>query len=127
MHNFEPDSNYYNYCEFAKSPFRNSNERVTVNQQNQNLDSKNEQNFSMDNSEYKIIPNPNLGNFSLLCYSSLPILCELIDLSGRLIFSRKYSPVENRVQFHLSHLPKGVYNLRVVDDNKVSVLKILIN
>jgi len=122
LHAFEPDSNYYNYCEFAKRTDRTSNERNSNIQQNQ----YNENTF-VNNMQYNVIPNPNNGTFELLTSSNNPITCEISDMAGRIITNGYYKPVGNMVLFSLGNLTKGMYHLKVIDNIKVTFIKIVIN
>jgi hypothetical protein len=122
LHAFEPDSNYYNYCEFAKTTNRISNER---NSNIQEIISK-ENTFAND-LEYKVIPNPNNGTFELLTNSNDIITCEISDMAGRIFENGNYKPIGNKIQFGLSNLTKGIYHLKVIDLSRVTTFKIVIN
>jgi hypothetical protein len=124
LHGFDPKTDYYNYCEFAKDPRRTSNERLSGNQQNE---SSNE-NFIINlDSEYQIVPNPNDGTFRLNCNSKESIKCELYDVSGRIIESGNYKPAGNSILFNFDYLPKGMYHLKVINNEKAVTLKIIFN
>ena len=110
LHSFDPVKDYYNYCEFAKNPRRSSNERLSGNHENLQIESDYRTNEPFINSGYKIIPNPNDGTFRLYCNSNELIKCELYDISGRIVESGNYKPSANAVLFHLDYLPKGIYH-----------------
>lgn len=76
---------------------------------------------------YSLFPNPNNGTFELLTSSNNPITCEISDMAGRIITNGYYKPVGNMVLFSLGNLTKGVYHLKVIDNIKVTFIKIVIN
>jgi hypothetical protein len=122
LHAFEPDSNYYNYCEFAKRPNRTSNERNSNVQPNASIEKSLELNLA-----YKVIPNPNNGTFELLTSSNNSITCEISDMAGRIIERGNFKPTNYKIAFNFNGQTRGVYNLKVIDNTKVTTIKIVIN
>jgi hypothetical protein len=110
LHAFEPDSNYYNYCEYAKRPDRESSERTSNLQQSQSKAKFNE------HSEYKIIPNPNNGLFSLYCPDNSGLLIQIYDNTGIKVFEINSKPSQSVVEFNLGTCANGVYNLTITTE-----------
>jgi hypothetical protein len=76
---------------------------------------------------YIIYPNPNNGAFELITTSNNLIKCELSDIAGRVLEIGNYKPSGNKVPFSFQSLPKGIYNLKIIDSNKSTTIKIVIN
>jgi|688.fasta_scaffold430967_2 hypothetical protein len=111
VHAFEPDSNYYNYCEFAKRPDRTSSERMAQ-EENNKFNTQSTVNID-DEMDFKLIPNPNDGRFVLHCTDIVPLDIHIMDNMGREVHSMYGVPVENQIIFNLEGLAKGIYLLSI--------------
>ena len=76
---------------------------------------------------YKVIPNPNNGTFELLTSSNNSITCEISDMAGRIIERGNFKPTNYKIAFNFNGQTRGVYNLKVIDNTKVTTIKIVIN
>jgi hypothetical protein len=121
---FEPNVNYFNSCEVTPAPAKKDG-LPAVDQSAELLAAL--ENNKGTVTEYKVIPNPNNGTFQLLSSSNEAINCEISDIAGRIIESGNYKPNANVVQFSLNGLNKGIYHLKVVDNTKITTIKIVIN
>jgi hypothetical protein len=75
---------------------------------------------------FKIFPNPNNGLFHLSCLSNEIITCQLLSITGQIIDSRQYKPINNVVQFEYGGIAKGLYNLKIIGKNGTQCLKLVI-
>lgn len=121
LHAFEPDSNYYNYCEFAKRPDRESSERNSNMQENNT-----KENLSFINLDYKVIPNPNNGEFSILCPDNSNINLKIYDNKGAKIFDQAARPNQNVITINLNNLSPGIYNLVIINAITIKNIKFAI-
>jgi hypothetical protein len=121
LHAFEPDSNYYNYCEFAKRPDRETSERFAQEQEN----IKQQNNISKI-SGYKLIPNPNNGLFSLFCSEDLAITLKVYDSKGRNVFEQFASPNQGVLNINLTHFSNGIYNMVITNEKNNVNLRFII-
>jgi hypothetical protein len=121
LHRFEPDSNYYNYCEFAKRPDRPTSERNSVNQNSKTF-GKNS-NIIM---AYKLMPNPNNGAFQILCPNNDEIFLCIYDGKGNIILENKTIPNNNIVNIKLGKVSTGLYNLIINSGNSIISFKVSI-
>ena len=84
----------------------------------------------LSQTNYSIYPNPNNGEFSLKYnINSANIYVELVSLTGTIIYFNNYSVAKNKniIHFNFENLPKGTYFLKIQDDEKLNVKKIIIN
>jgi hypothetical protein len=109
---FEPDSTFYNYCEYAKKPDRASSERNSLSQ-NQVKDNTINTNF-----EYKVIPNPNNGTFSLLCPDNSNIMVKIYDSKGAKVFEQSANPSQHILNIDIDNSSHGIYNLLITTESK---------
>jgi hypothetical protein len=77
--------------------------------------------------EFSLFPNPNNGSFQLITTSNNIIICELSDIAGRIIETGSYKPSGNILPFSFNTLTKGIYHLKIIDTNKSTTIKIVIN
>lgn len=76
------------------------------------------------NSNFAIYPNPNKGQFTIeLNNTATESTIEIYDLMGKKVWS-KISP-ENKLEIDISNQPKGIYLVKVVNETKVTVQKIV--
>jgi hypothetical protein len=121
LHQFEPDSNYYNYCEFSKRPDRQSNARTES-------ENKNEKNSASNNAKisYNIVPNPNNGSFMLNCPNDEQVELKLINSSGQIIEVGRYKPMNGVINLQFMGAPQGVYFLKIQSANSVEIIKLIL-
>jgi len=72
-------------------------------------------------------PNPSNGMFKLFCKSNSTIYSEISNVAGQIIEKSTNRPTNNIIEFNKANLEKGLYNLKVVDENETVMLKIIIN
>ena len=92
---------------------------------------KDSESISQSGSFLKVYPNPSWGRIHIEYTVEQPgmvIIIEIMDLSGKMV-TRLEKSVELSVseRFDLSHLPKGVYLVRVIEGKKSLTSKILLN
>jgi hypothetical protein len=104
LHAVDPNRDYINYCEFAKSPSRTSNERRA----NINDESIVDLDVNLKYLNYSILPNPSSGLFNLKCPSNIAIACELFTVTGQTIEKSVRMPEKNIVQFNFGNLSKDL-------------------
>lgn len=80
---------------------------------------------SSDNFSFSIIPNPNSGHFIITNSRSFPISGYSVqDVSGRLIFKESGLSESNLVI--TNDLPKGIYFITILVDNKTSTQRFMV-
>ena len=124
LHSFDPVKDYYNYCEFAKSPYRESSDRHSNNQQNQVIDKP--VSVSNTNGVYKVIPNPNNGIFSLTCPNNSNINIKIYDSKGAKVYEQSAMPNQHVVYIDLSSSLQGIYNMAITSNNDYFNIKFAI-
>jgi hypothetical protein len=84
-------------------------------------------NFRKNKGSFEIYPNPNAGKFKVSIYSDNcnNAKCEVLDISGRLVFKKILNT--NLFDIDLSHLSKGIYQIRTTLQNEINSQKIIIN
>jgi hypothetical protein len=122
LHAFEPDSAYYNSCEFAKKPDRESSERFPQEQEF----IKQEKGMNKI-SDYRLIPNPNNGLFSLFCPDDSIITLSVYDSKGRNLFEQIDSPNHAIITINMSNFSNGIYNLIITSGKNRHNLKFVIS
>ena len=80
---------------------------------------------------FNVFPNPNTGNFQLYLENNAleSISLELFDVTGKITYSNNIefqSGNTKLVSLNFSNLAKGVYYIRVSDDNNQYVRSIVI-
>jgi hypothetical protein len=70
--------------------------------------------------------NPNNGVFQLRSINNKPLFCSLLDIEGRIVYNENIKPTNYTYNFNFSAVSKGLYTLRVVNDNEVLNLKLVI-
>jgi hypothetical protein len=70
-----------------------------------------------------VYPNPNNGSFSIELNNGLDKTIEIVDVTGRMIFSE--SSTKDLIQVNADHLANGIYYVRVKSDNAVEILKVV--
>ncbi|MBX3164698.1 MAG: T9SS type A sorting domain-containing protein [Bacteroidetes bacterium] len=79
--------------------------------------------FKTESLELNVYPNPNNGAFTLELNNGANKTIELLDLTGRIIFSNSTS--DDKINFNIRELSNGVYYLKVMSNNAVKVLKVV--
>jgi hypothetical protein len=72
---------------------------------------------------YQVYPNPNNGQFILDMTTSANRSIELIDMTGRVIFTQLI--YENKTMLSIENLANGIYYLKVKSDNSLGVVKLI--
>jgi len=82
----------------------------------------------MDYSEFQIYPNPATTEININFKKPIEgnINCSLTDLSGKIVYSEKFSKNQN-IRIKTSNLPKGNYILFIKINKKTYNQKIIIN
>lgn len=76
------------------------------------------------NSNFAIYPNPNKGQFTIeLNNTATESTIEIYDLMGKKVWSK--ISLENKLEIDISNQPKGIYLVKVVNENQVKVQKII--
>ncbi|MCC7332689.1 MAG: T9SS type A sorting domain-containing protein [Flavobacteriales bacterium] len=76
-----------------------------------------------ENSFFIIYPNPNNGIFTLETTTFKKSTIEIYNIAGQLILQKLF--VDNTTQINLTDYPKGLYLVKIISDNKVTVKKIV--
>lgn len=75
----------------------------------------------------KIYPNPNKGRFNVVLNASFQnTIISVYDAKGQSVYSEVVTNVSNEKSIDLSNLDKGVYIIRVVNNNKATYNKLII-
>ena len=71
--------------------------------------------------EVKVNPNPfnKYLKFSVEPLEPSSLFFELIDITGKVIYKKNISPSQKNVIFDTTHLPKGVYTLKVYNQTQI--------
>ena len=81
--------------------------------------------------DFEIFPNPNEGEFRFVVGADVELndfTWEVLDLSGKLVASgvvTRTPGLDSQVEMNITELNTGVYSLRISDDSKVSVRRII--
>ncbi|MCF6356896.1 MAG: T9SS type A sorting domain-containing protein [Draconibacterium sp.] len=74
--------------------------------------------------ELKIYPNPCKGDKVTIDFNTHQIVeIQLTNITGKLVFSKKFSFAENKKQIQLNDIPNGMYLLKVKSVNNKTVVK----
>jgi hypothetical protein len=111
LHGIEPDSNYYNYCEFVKKPDRESSERNA----NEHLA---RENTFRNNLDYILMPNPNNGAFQIWCPDNKPVAYSIYDSKGNKVVENIAYPTSNIISIRLNDVSSGLYNVVIATSSK---------
>lgn len=75
------------------------------------------------NSQFKIFPNPSPGKYQISGeFDSLVVF----DMAGRIINARVQKQDRNNASLDVSHLPNGIYQVRLLHSNKSAVKRIIV-
>lgn len=77
-------------------------------------------------SSIEIFPNPTEGIFYLKSEELLDAAIEILDASGRLVWSTQLKNVQTS-QIDLSSFANGVYSIKITETNSYQVIKIIKN
>jgi hypothetical protein len=72
-----------------------------------------------------VYPNPNNGLFKLIV-SQDDYFFTINDLKGSVVHSSKLNDINNITEVDISHLPKGIYFMRLYNRNGIKSKKIVI-
>jgi hypothetical protein len=75
------------------------------------------------NHEVSIYPNPTTGSFTIDIGNFKQANLEIYNLSGQLILQKTF--VDNTTHVNLTNYPKGLYLVKIIADNKVTIEKIV--
>jgi hypothetical protein len=75
---------------------------------------------------FKVFPNPNTGQFSLRLDHPAEGNVEVIDLTGRKVWSSNLSANQANYEIDLKSHPKGIYNLSIRTEKTVQSRKIIL-
>ena len=112
----------------------NSNARIidtTINEHNRDVFQDNlkmkEELLSTDNivSQIKIYPNPTTGIFTIELENLInnSLLVEVYDIMGKKVVNK--TVLENKMVINIANFPKGIYLVRVINNNKTFTQKIV--
>jgi hypothetical protein len=75
----------------------------------------------------EVFPNPGRGIYSLQLtnYNLQSVRIEIVDLYGKVLYSRNLEPVTRNPQLDISNLPPGIYFIRIHLENQTIVKKII--
>lgn len=80
---------------------------------------------------FELYPNPSSGVFNITfrAESEEPITVEVLDLSGKVLYTRAYAATlgENQLTVELSQYMSGMYLVQLKQNGKVSTAKIMMN
>jgi len=79
--------------------------------------------LTVDFSDFKMYPNPSNGNFSI-DNSNKAFSIEIYNILGQKVFERKNADGSN---LSVTNLNKGVYMVKITDDSKSLIKKLIIN
>jgi hypothetical protein len=122
LHHFEPEVNYYHYCEFAKRPDRQNAERLAKESEKITQPGAN-----VLTSNFVLIPNPNNGRFKLICSKEENIHLLIFDSKGGQIFEKDVFSENKVVDFDVLNQSAGIYNLTVISSTERKNIRFVIN
>lgn len=122
LHHFEPEVNYYHYCEFAKRPDRQNSERLSKNQENSKEPDK-----TGGITEYKLFPNPNNGLFSLFCPNQSATNLVVYNSQGQSVMEGDMVPHKGLINIDMSGFSQGIYTLRFSAENQMGSIRFVIS
>jgi hypothetical protein len=120
LHAFEPDSAYYNYCEFVKRPDRESSDR------NENMQMRSE-NIGNKNENFQLYPNPNNGKFNLVTSTNNEFYVLVCDVFGSSVIQMTTKATNGHLSIDMTQYSKGVYNIIIIDDNCIHNIRFTIS
>lgn len=71
----------------------------------------------------KVYPNPTAGEFTIELANSSVKTLEVIDLTGRVVYST--ATVTNKSKVNLSSLSNGIYYVKIQTNNSTEVVKVV--
>jgi hypothetical protein len=95
--------------------------KSTIKNEEEDMISLNE-NYRITNNEIKLIPNPTSGSFSIINIKDATIYLYLAQSSHIQTFER----VSDNQTIDISHLPSGIYFLKIVDGNTIKNAKLIL-
>ena len=122
LRHFEPDVNYYNPCEFSKRPNRENSERLSkeVSGQNSVL-------FPQRMNNGKLVPNPNNGQFSVICPVDLLFNLAVYDSKGQRVIEQSTMPVNGTIHVDMTGFSPGIYNMILTGEVNRESFKFIIS
>ena len=74
-----------------------------------------------------IYPNPSNGNFSVNLGEVIPESIEIIDLTGKIIYTQKEFENNHEILLNLSSVSNGIYFMKIATDSQSLTRKIIKN
>ncbi|WNH10692.1 polysaccharide lyase family protein [Thalassobellus suaedae] len=70
----------------------------------------------------KVFPNPSNSIFKVLLPNTInEVTTELYSISGSLVYSQKHNNIQNSLKLDISSKPDGIYFLRIIGDEPVTI------
>jgi photosystem II stability/assembly factor-like uncharacterized protein len=81
---------------------------------------------SYSHNDIRVFPNPNKGSFFVECHAiTNDCLIQVIDQQGKVILRKQIETGLSEIE--ASHLSKGLYYIQIINNNNVSLQKLVIN
>lgn len=74
--------------------------------------------------QFKLYPNPSNGEFIIVMIEPAVMKIEVYDISGKMVFNSDLS--KSDLKLNLKHLNKGIYFCKLIRNNEISTMKIII-
>ena len=71
----------------------------------------------------RVYPNPNSGSFMIETSNVMEKTIEVMDVTGRVVISEKSD--SNRILMNISNLANGMYQVRIVSEKGVDMIKVI--
>jgi len=84
---------------------------------------------SLTSETIRLYPNPTSGIFSIEFFNveSSEIEIEIISLTGRTVFTKKFSPNSGKEEINLKSCPAGLYSVLIKTENQIRTSKLILN
>ncbi len=79
------------------------------------------------NGKIKLYPNPNNGRFEVFVDTQNEVQISILNLLGQEMNAQINHEGENHFKVNMNDLPAGVYLVRVVENDKVNLIKVTVN
>ena len=79
-----------------------------------------------DKMDVQVFPNPSNGEFYISVNSKMKFDLELYNITGKLVYSQKSNPADFSGDINLTGLSKGLYLLKVINNNEAKTSKLVI-
>ena len=74
--------------------------------------------------ELKVFPNPTADNIFIQSNKNQPVLIQITDINGKLVFTNSYSNTDN-ITIDLSSYDRGIYIVKLISENACNTTKIV--